>query len=312
MDIKLNLTGDFMKIPTWDKYMKPILETLSDKKEHNSAELRDSIQKKLQLSDDVITDLLPSGKQTFFANRVGWATTHLRKAGLVESPYRGKIKITTDGIKVLKENPDEINKDILMTYKTYIDFVTPKDNKEKTSHNDPITSKLTPEELLESSYNELRENISQDLIKQIKDCSPEFFERLVVDLLINMGYGGSRKDAGEAIGKSGDEGIDGIIKDDKLGLETIYIQAKRWEGNVSRPEIQKFAGALSGKKAKKGVFITTSDFSKHAWEYVSIIDTKIVLINGETLTDLMIDNNVGVSTINSYELKKMDMDYFEE
>jgi len=158
----------------------------------------------------------------------------------------------------------------------------------------------------------LKDNLATELLQNVKNCSPAFFERLVIDLLVKMGYGGTRKDAGQAIGKSGDEGIDGIIKEDRLGLDVIYIQAKRWGNPVSRPEIQKFVGALQGQKAKKGIFITTSIFTHEAEDYVKKIENKIILIDGDMLAKLMIDHNIGVSPLSSYEIKRMDMDYFTE
>ncbi len=182
---------------------------------------------------------------------------------------------------------------------------------ESTSPHDGNTT-ITPEEQIEEAYENLRDNLTGEILSQFKESSPSFFEKVVVEVLVKMGYGGSRKDAGEAIGKSGDEGIDGIIKEDRLGLDIIYIQAKKWENTVSRPEIQKFAGALQGKRAKKGIFITTSGFSQGCKEYVSSIDSKIILIDGQHLSQLMIDYNVGVSTDVIYELKRIDTDYFTE
>jgi len=176
----------------------------------------------------------------------------------------------------------------------------------------PPPTDTNPEEALETAYQELQDNLSSELLQTIKDCSPEFFERLVIDVLIKMGYGGSRKEAGQAVGRTGDGGIDGIIKEDKLGLDIIYIQAKRWEGSVGRPEIQKFAGALQGQRARKGIFITTSDFTKDALDYVKNIDSKIILIDGSQLAELMIEHSVGVSPVASYEIKKIDSDYFIE
>ncbi len=170
----------------------------------------------------------------------------------------------------------------------------------------------TPEENLDESYKKIRESLANEILDKVKSCSPLFFERLVVELLVAMGYGGTLQDAGKAVGKSGDGGIDGIIKEDRLGLDVIYLQAKRWEGNVSRPEIQKFAGALLGNQARKGVFITTSDFTKEAKDYVKTISSNIILINGEELAELMIDYNVGVSVATTYEIKKIDSDYFSE
>ncbi len=195
----------------------------------------------------------------------------------------------------------------------YLEARGPKQDKEQTNNTqEREEDSQTPEEAIESSSLLLRENLGEDILAKLKSASPSFFERLVVELLVRMGYGGTRKDAGKAIGKSGDEGIDGIIKEDRLGLDTIYIQAKKWDQTVGRPEIQKFAGALQGFRAKKGIFITTSDFSKEAIDYASRIESKIVLIDGETLWNLMIDFGIGVSTVAIYEVKKIDNDYYDE
>lgn len=298
-----------MAVPDFQSVMLPLLKFSGDKKEHSMREAIEIIGEEFNLTEDDRKALLPSGMQPVFDNRVGWSKTYLKKAGLLESKRRGYFNITEEGLKVLAQNPPKIDINFLMQFPGYVEFRTGgKDN--------PVTSKTpepeTPEEILENSYQNLRDTIAQDLLNNIKSCSPEFFEKLVVDLLINMDYGGSRRDAGEAIGRSGDEGIDGIIKEDKLGLDTIYIQAKRWENTVSRPEIQKFAGALQGQQAKKGVFITTSKFSEGAKEYAKIIDSKVVLIDGERLAQLMIDYNIGVSKIKSYHLKKIDTDYFTD
>lgn len=300
-----------MGVPDFQSINLPLLKLASDKKEHSMREAIDILAQEFGLSEEDKNELLPSGLQSVFDNRVGWSRTHLKKAGLVESKKRGYFNITDEGLKVLAENPPKITNEYLSRYPEFVKFRTgnkkDKLSKSKSNHED-----LTPEEVLEYSYQKLRDNIVQELISNVKLCSPEFFEKLVVDLLINMGYGGSRRDAGKAIGKSGDEGIDGIIKEDKLGLDTIYIQAKRWESTVSRPEIQKFAGALQGQQAKKGVFITTSSFSQGAKDYASIIDSKVVLIDGEQLSQLMIDYDIGVSKIKSYDIKKLDTDYFSE
>lgn len=209
----------------------------------------------------------------------------------------------------MKEKPVEINVKYLEKYAEFIAFRTKKKDEDFEVKQ---TTLKTPEEDLEYGYQKIRQDLAQELLKQVKSQSPVFFERLVVDLLVKMGYGGSRKDAGEAIGKTADDGIDGKIKEDRLGLDVIYIQAKRWENTVGSPEIQKFAGALQGQRAKKGVFITTSNFSKNATSYAKKIENKIVLIDGEQLAQLMIDNNIGVSKIASYEIKKIDSDYFNE
>lgn len=298
--------GDLMGVPDFQSIMLPLLKFASDKKEHTIREAIDKLAQEFDLTEEDMNALLPSGTQPIFDNRVGWSRTYLKKAGLLESKKRGHFNITPEGLKVLDQNPPKINIDFLMQFPGYVEFRTGGVKEPKAPKD------LTPEETLEYSYQKLRDNIAQELINNVKACSPEFFEKLVVDLLLKMGYGGSRKDAGEALGKSGDGGIDGIIKEDRLGLDVIYLQAKRWENTVPRPEIQKFAGALQGQQAKKGVFITTSSFSEGAKDYANIIDSKVVLIDGERLTQLMIDFNIGVSKITSYEVKRIDTDYFSE
>ena len=237
----------------------------------------------------------------------------MTKAGLLASPKRGLFQITEKGKDVLSKNPDEINVQFLEQFPGFIEFRQLKREKSKNQDQlDLSSSSTTPEENLENSYQALRSELGSEILTTIKSCSPEFFENLVIDLLVTMGYGGSRKEAGEAVGRSGDEGIDGIIKEDRLGLDIIYLQAKRWENVVGRPEIQKFAGALQGQRAKKGIFITTSNFTKDAIDYARNIETKIILIDGVQLVDLMIDHNVGVSSEATYELKTIDSDYFSE
>jgi len=297
-----------MAVPDFQSIMLPLLKLIGDKKEHSMRESIEKLANEFDLTDEDRKALLPSGIQKVFDNRVNWSKTYLKKAGLLENKRRGYFNITDEGLKVLEQNPPKIDINFLMQFPGYVEFRTGGKDKPVTTDDTPVT----PEEILENSYQNLRNNIAQELLSSVKFCSPEFFEKLVVDLLLNMGYGGSRRDAGEAIGRSGDGGIDGIIKEDKLGLDTIYIQAKKWENTVSRPEIQKFAGALQGQQAKKGIFITTSSFSKGAREYANIIDSKIVLIDGEILAQLMIDYDIGVSKIKSYDLKKIDTDYFTE
>ncbi|MCE2906494.1 MAG: restriction endonuclease [Anabaena sp. CoA2_C59] len=265
------------------------------------------------LSDEEKKGLLPSGQQTVFDNRVGWARTHLKKAVLLEYPKRGFFQITERGRDLLTQNPTKINIKFLNQFPEHIEFLNSKKDNDKSEPEIIETSETTPQESIEFGYQKIRKELELELLNRVKSCSPDFFERLVVDLLVKMGYGGSRRDAGRAIGKSGDGGIDGIIKEDKLGLDIVYVQAKRWDNTVvGRPEIQKFVGALHGQRARKGVFITTSRFSQEAREYVSIIDSKIVLIDGEELAQLMIDNHVGVSTVSIYEIKKIDSDYFTD
>lgn len=301
-------------IPTYEKIMLPFLKHLADGQEHGLNEIHDALEKQFRLTDEELRELLPSGLQPIFRNRVGWARTYLKKAGLVISPKRAHFKISDKGIELLKENPPEITAKLLMRYDEFIEFKTIKKEKTTTSKSELIedSTDQTPEESLEYAYQTLRSELSKEVLDTVKKCSPAFFEKLVIDLLIKMGYGGSRKDAGKAIGKSGDGGIDGIIKEDKLGLDIIYLQAKRWENAVPVKEIRDFTGALASKKAKKGIFITTSTFPSSVYEFVGQVEYKIILIDGENLSDLMIENNVGLSTVNTYQVKVIDSDYFEE
>ena len=300
-----------MTIPDYQSVMKPFLQFLSDGKEHSLGETVEHISDFYKLSAEEKRELLPSGNQEIIRNRVGWARTYLGKSGLLESSRRGYFCITVRGKGVLKKNPDRIDTKFLEQFPEFVEFRNLRRSPKK-EENDTIESIDTPEEALASAYQAFRKELEVDLLEQVKGVTPLFFERLVVELLVSMGYGGSRKDAGQAVGQSGDGGIDGIIKEDRLGLDVVYIQAKRWDSSVGRPEIQKFAGALQGKRARKGVFITTSTFTREATEFASMIESKIVLIDGEMLSALMIDHNVGVSSITKYEIKRIDSDYFEE
>ena len=302
-----------MGIPDYQKIMLPLLVYVSDGQEHSLRETIEALADNFNLSEEERKELLPSGQQAIFDNRVGWTKTYLKKAGLLESPKRGFIKITERGIKVLNEKPSGINTQFLEQFPEYIEFRTTRINVPNGNIIIEPDVDNTPQESIERGYQQIRKEVETEILNRVKSCSPSFFERLVVDLLIKMGYGGSRRDAGKAIGKSSDGGIDGIIKEDKLGLDIVYIQAKRWDNTVvGRPEIQKFVGALHGQRARKGVFITTSRFSLEAKDYVAMIDSKIVLIDGLELAQLMIDNNVGVSTVSIYEIKKIDSDYFTD
>lgn len=301
-----------MAIPDYQSIMLPLLHFALDGKEHSLREAIDGLAVSLGLTDSERKELLPSGQQPTFDNRVAWARTYLNKAALLESPRRGYFCITSRGREVLSKNPPKINVKFLEQFPEFIEFRTKRSEPKQETENAEAENLQTPGELLESAYQKLRESLSSELLKSVRDCSPTFFERLVIDVLVKMGYGGSRKDAGKAIGRSGDEGIDGIINEDRLGLDVIYIQAKRWQATIGRPEIQKFAGALQGHRANKGIFITTSSFTREAEEYVAKINSKIVLIDGEQLTQLMIDNNVGVTPVTAYETKKVDSDYFIE
>lgn len=298
-----------MSIPDYQTIMQPLLEYISDKKEHAKKDIINSLAIKFKITDEEQKKMLASGKQSVFHNRVGWALSYLKKSLLISSPQRAVFCITPRGSDAL-EFKGVIDNQYLKQFKEFQHFTRGLNNKiEDKQEKEKIN---TPDEILENTYMEIRNSLAQELLAKLKESSPYFFELLVVDLLLAMGYGGSRKEAGKAIGKSKDEGIDGIINEDKLGLDIIYIQAKRWEGAVSRPEIQKFVGALQGKRAKKGIFITTSSYTKEAKIYTENIENKVILIDGLELAEFMIDYNVGVTKITSYELKKMDLDYFEE
>lgn len=305
-----------MALPTYQTSMLPLLEFSADRKEHSLKEAVVAVGNAFGLSEEERSQLLPSGRKPVIEDRVGWARTYLGQAGLLESTRRGHFRITARGLELLSTDPAIVNDQTLKQYPEFVEFVARKSRKKST--NDTVAADFsdkgegTPEESLEDSYQVIRNRLAVEVLEQVKSCSPLFFERLVVQLLVAMGYGGTREDAGQAIGKSGDGGIDGIIKEDRLGLDVIYLQAKRWDGNVSRPEIQKFAGALLGNQARKGVFITTSSFSKEAREYVKTIAATIILIDGDDLANLMIDFNVGVSVEATYELKRIDSDFFVE
>jgi len=300
-----------MAIPDYQTIMLPLLKFASDQKEHSVHEAVKFLAHQFKLSEDDKKEMLPSGQQEVFVNRVGWARTYMKKAGLLESPKRGTFIITERGRKVLASNPSKIDNKLLTNYEEFKEFKKKKRKVEEETEVLEFQDK-TPEEAFETAYENLRTELSSDILEHLKKSDPTLFEKIVIEVLVKMGYGGSLRDAGRAIGRSGDEGIDGIIKEDRLGLDIIYVQAKRWDNTVGRPEIQKFAGALQGQRAKKGIFITTSNFSKDAIDFASKIESKIILIDGDQLADYMIDFNVGVTTTSKYELKKIDLDYFVE
>lgn len=304
-----------MPIPDFQSIMLPLISFTADGNEHSLREAIEHLSVKFGLSPEEQQEMLPSGAQTIFDNRVGWAKTHLMKAGLLESPRRSIFKITQRGVLVFGQKPKTINMNLLRQFPEYLEFIKPSST---SSTADATTvqideSQATPEEILEGSYQKIKRTLAQELLLKIKASPPAFFERLVVELLVKMGYGGSLKDAGRATRLTNDEGIDGIIKEDKLGLDFIYIQAKRWDNQaVGRPDIQSFVGALDGQRANKGIFITTSRFADTASEYVKTITKKVILIDGEQLANFMMDYDLGVSTFATYDLKKIDNDYFDE
>lgn len=301
------------EIPDFQTIMLPLLEYFVDNKEHSTSEIVEHISNTFSLSEEQRNQLLPSGTQATIYNRVIWAKTYLKKAGLIESIGRSLFKISKRGHDVLEKKPKKITIKYLEQFPEFIEFKNLKKvDKVVIDEENKLLEKWTPEELIRIGYKVITDTLKSDVINNIMNCSPGFFEKLVVDLLIKIGYGGSVEDAGRAIGKSGDGGIDGIIKEDKLGLDFIYVQAKRWEGPVGRPEIHKFVGALTGKQANKGVFITTSRFTDEAKDFVTHLNTKVVLIDGGQLAQLMIENDIGVTKADTYEIKKIDTDYFIE
>jgi restriction system protein len=310
-----------MTIPNFEQCMLPFLAFLGDKKERHMSEIADHIRNQFELSDEKKAQMLPSGQITVIDSRIGWARTYLKKAGLVEVVSRATYRITASGSEALKEcgNSKEITKNFLKKFPKFLEWIGQTNDKKIATKNQLSEIDLqlqnlaqTPQEMIEFGYREIIKNLAQELLEKIKQCHPNFFEKLVIELLLAMGYGGSHKEiSGEVVGKVGDGGIDGVIKEDRLGLDLIYIQAKRWQGVVGTSEIRNFIGALDGKKANKGVFITTSQFTKDAVESVKFFTKKVILIDGDELSRLMIENNVGVSRLESYEIKKINLDYFE-
>ena len=326
-----------MSIPDFQSIMQPLLRLVGDGNEHRGREYGEALAREFGLSSAERQQLLPSGRQSVFDNRVGWAATYLVKAGLLERSGRGAIRITDRGRKVLQTNVTRIDIAFLSQYPEFEEFrrrstpdepaasprsprngsrgtggVDPRPTWDREPPNRSLVAEQTPAELLETSYQRLRQALADELLDRIRTAPPRFFEQLVIDLLVTMGYGGSRADAGQAVGGSGDDGVDGIIKEDRLGLDFVYVQAKRWDQPVGRPLVQAFAGSLEGQRARKGVFITTSTFTRDARDYVTRIEKRIVLVDGEQLAQLMIDHGVGVADVTTYQVKRVDADYFGE
>ncbi len=307
-----------MTIPDYQSIMLPLLHLLADDRDHRVKECASRLALEFGLSGDEREQLLPSGRQSTLDNRVGWAATYLAKAVLVERPSRGVLRITDRGHDVLASKPPRIDNQYLTRFPEYVAFrrrdpdASSSQQKSTKSHEQTAGDVQTPAELMNEAYQRLRQALADDLLAQIKQAPPSFFEQLVVDLLVAMGYGGSRADAGQAVGRSGDGGVDGIINEDRLGLDVVYIQAKRWDQAIGRPAVQAFAGSLEGHRARKGVFITTSTFSRDAHDYVTRIEKRIVLIDGERLARYMIDHGVGVLDVTTYPVRRIDVDYFGE
>lgn len=308
-----------MPIPDYQTLMLPLLDFIDDAQSHTTQEAVEHLSKAFNLTEEELNQWLPSKTAKTFNNRVHWAKAHLKMAEAIENISKGTFRITERGRSILTNKPQSVTVKYLMSlFPDYEDRITgfrtkkKEDDPAKPVQYDKENEQETPAELIESGYQKIRKALEDEILAKLKSVHPSFFERIVVELLVKMGYGGSIQDAGRAIGKSGDEGIDGTIKEDKLGLDVIYVQAKRWEGVVGRPELHKFVGALAGQGAKKGIFITTSSFTKEAELYSPKNETKMVLIDGTKLAQYMIDHNLGVSVQNTYEIKRIDTDYFDE
>lgn len=306
-----------MPVPDFQTIMLPLLQIAGDGQEHNTADTITKLASYFNLTPEERGEILPSGTQFRFDNRIGWSRTHLTKAGLLDTTGRGTFRISSRGVAVLKSNPKRIDMKFLRQFPQYAEFQYASRKTEPGQISEPSIEEekqaQTPDDMMASGYQILNRTLAQDLLDKVKKVHPAFFERLVVDLLVAMGYGGSAEEArAQVTGQAGDDGIDGIIKEDKLGLDAIYIQAKRWAGSVGRPVVQAFAGSLEGQRARKGVMITTSSFTPDARDYVRRIEKKIVLIDGDLLADLMIEYGIGVAKETTYVIKKIDIDYFEQ
>jgi restriction system protein len=294
-----------MAIPSLYHITLPLLQFLKDETPRSKKEMVESMCEYFKLTETERKQLKPSGGQTLIDNRCGWAKFELKKSGLIEILSDKTMKITSSGQEILQKNPNEINRKYLMGIPTYFEYI----NKLKDDdHNDlatPVDENASSEDIMNSGFQKYKQELESEILDKVKDNTPDFFEQLVVDLIEKMGYG-----RGTVTGKSGDGGIDGLIDEDKLGLSQIFLQAKRWKGTVPGKEIRDFAGMLDSKKSKKGIFITTSDYSHDAKEFVKTTSSKIILINGKKLTELMFEYNVGFSTGVKMELKTIDEDYF--
>ena len=310
-----------MAIPKYDEMMLPLLQLLADGQEHHQRDLASRLGDHFQLTDEDRNLMLPSTQSTYLRNRLGWAGFHLRKAGLAEMSRKATLRITPAGRELLKNPPPFIDREFLMRFEPFKQFMSEQKQRGHAAARTKAANatetvadeeEQTPEERIEAAFSQLRETLIADLLAQLATVNPFRFEQVVLDLLVAMGYGGSRKEAAAVTQKTGDEGIDGVINEDRLGLDVIYLQAKRWKANVGRPEIQNFVGALAGKKASKGVFITTSAFHENARDYAAALHQKVILIDGRRLAELMIEHGIGVAEEHAYHVKKIDSDYFEE
>lgn len=301
-----------MTVPGFQSWFLPLLKRVGDGEGHDMSELYEALAGDTGLGADDRAQFLKSGTQLVYINRIGWARTYLKKAGLIESPSRGIVRITDRGKDVLAKPPEQINVRFLRQFPEFVEFHTYRPEVSVASPSVIEPAEESPFDTLERVHGEIEQQLADEILERIKKAPPAFFEHLVIDLLLAMGYGGSREDAGKTIGKSGDGGIDGVINQDRLGLDVLYVQAKRWEQPVGRPVVQAFAGSLEGVRARKGVLITTSSFTSDAQDYIRKIEKKIVLVEGVSLASLMIQHNVGVGIEATYHVKKLDSDYFPE
>jgi restriction system protein len=309
-----------MPIPEFNEIKAPALQFFADGQPHKVSELFTALADYFKLSEEEKNELLPSGTQRRWHNRANWACYDLFRAGLLDRPKKGLYVITEIGKKIAEQKPKLIDRDFLMQFPQFVQFVQVSGSKKSTEgdkeHPSPLNDQSakgeTPEELIDFAYQTLNSTLRKEILELTKKMDPFRFEKLVVDLLVAMGYGGSREEAAQVTKASGDEGIDGIINEDRLGLDVIYLQAKRWQQTVGRKEIQSFVGALAGQQAHKGVFITTSDFADTAIAYAKKVSQKVILIDGDKLADLMIKHNIGVTLSHAYEVKHVDSDYFDQ
>jgi restriction system protein len=303
-----------MAIPDFQTIMLPALQAFASGGEHRVRDLIPGLADHFGLTAQERRELLPSGKQARFDNRVHWAASYMKQAGLLQPAGRGLLAITSRGQDLLAEHPGRLSVRELERFPEFREFKV-RTRAHKAGASSPMRASedvSDPEEALETAWQTLRDQLAQSVLERLRAVTPQFFERVVVDVLVSMGYGGTYSDAAQVVGGSGDGGVDGVIKQDRLGLDAVYVQAKRWDGPVGRPTVQSFAGALDARQSTKGVMITTSTFTPDARKFVNQISKRIVLIDGEALARYMVEFGVGVATAKTYEVRRVDLDYFEE
>jgi len=300
-------------IPQYHTLMLPLLKVMESGADMTTKQMRDAVAAHLELTAEALSQRLPSGTQTAFDNRMGWARTYLFKAGLIDRPRRATYAISQSGKQLLLNPPATIDTDFLRTYDQFKEFIgTGSNAREGLAPNNETDNDLTPEEQIERGVRQIQGELKDEVLDRVKQLPPEGFEQLVLQLLVGMGYGGSMADV-QGVARGADGGVDGVVNQDHLGLDRIYIQAKRWEGSVGRPIIQGFVGALAGVGASKGVIMTTSTFAQPAQEYVkTLTDRRIILVDGKRLSELMVKHGIGVSTKQTFVVQRMDEDFFLE